>query len=389
MDSRTIALMRTTFKAVIAAEDGTEQLARSFYAILFADCPHARDLFPAAMHVQRERLITAISYVLDRWEEPDKLFPFLAQRGREHRKYGVRPEHYRAGATALKTAVKLFAATENWTDEVDSAWDEGLRIVTGAMIHAAAKETTPAVWRGTVIERREALRNLIIVRLQLDQPMNYAAGQYLSAQIPARPRMWRNLSPAVPANANGEIEFHVRSVPGGWVSPAIVGQTRIGDTWLLGAPMGGLGIPRNPKRSMLMVGCGTGLAPLRAQLMAMARRRGNPKVHLFAGGHHPCDLYDLETLSKLTMANPWLTVTPVIENEENPWWHCEFDNPRPAWPGLEPQVTGQIGKIVASSGNWADRDVQIAGPPSMVQTTKFRLMAAGTLARNIRHDPFV
>ncbi|WP_280392525.1 globin domain-containing protein [Nocardia brasiliensis] len=387
MDSRTVALIRTTFKAVAAEEGGQEKLARSFYSILFTDYPQARDFFPAAMDAQRDRLVKAIAYALDRLEEPNKLLPFLAQLGRDHRKYGVQREHYAAVAQSLKTAMRLYAGTEMWTDEVDRAWDEGLTVIGDTMIGAAEKETTPPVWTGTVVESRAVLRNLTIVRLQLDQPMQYAAGQYMSVQVPSRPRMWRYLSPAVPANVNGEIEFHIRSVLGGWVSSAIVGHTAIGDKWLLGAPLGGLGIPRNAKRKMLMVGCGTGLAPLRAQLMAMAQRRTNPKVHLFVGGHHPCDLYDLDTLNSLAVANRWLTVTPVTEHEENPWWYQDSGALTPNWTGLEPRLTGQIGKVVAGYGAWADRDVQIVGSPSMVQTTKFRLMAAGTLTKNIRHDP--
>ncbi len=380
-------MIRTTFKAVAAEDGGPERLARSFYAILFTDYPQVRDFFPAAMDSQRDRLVKAIGYALDRLEEPDKLLPFLAQLGRDHRKYGVQAEHYAAVATALKIAMRRFAGTEMWTDEVEKAWDEGLTVIGDTMMGAAEKEATPAVWSGRVLENRLVLRNLAIVRLQLDQPMQYAAGQYMSVQIPSRPRMWRYLSPAVPANANGEIEFHVRGVLGGWVSPAIIGQTQVGDQWLIGSPLGGLGVPRNTKRKMLMVGCGTGIAPLRAQLMQMALRRTNPKVHLFIGGHHPCDLYDLETLSKLAMANRWLTVTPVSESDENPWWYYESGEVERIWPGLEPRMTGQLGKVVASYGSWADRDVQIVGSPSMVQTTKFRLMAAGTQTKHIRHDP--
>ncbi|MGW4773788.1 globin domain-containing protein [Nocardia sp. NPDC004278] len=387
MDSRTVALIRTTFKAVAAEEGGPAKLASSFYAILFTNYPAARDFFPAAMDAQRDRLVKAISYALDRLEEPDKLLPFLAQLGRDHRKYGVQAAHYTAVATSLKSAMRIFAGAEMWTDEVDRAWDEGLKIIGDTMIGAAEQESAPSVWSGTVVECREVLRNLAVVRLQLDQPMQYAAGQYISVQIPSRPRMWRYMSPAVPANANGEIEFHVRGVLGGWVSPAIVGHTAVGDQWFLGSPLGGLGIPRNVKRKMLMVGCGTGIAPLRAQLMAMAQRRINPRVHLFVGGHHPCDLYDLEILSQLATANKWLTVTPVTESDENPWWYLDSGEPERIWPGLDARVTGQIGKVVASYGSWADRDVQIVGSPSMVQTTKFRLMAAGTQTKNIRHDP--
>ncbi|MFC4374132.1 globin domain-containing protein [Nocardia halotolerans] len=387
MDSRTVALIRTTFKAVAAEDGGSERLSSSFYSILFTDYPAIRDFFPAAMDAQRDRLVHAISYALERLEEPDQLLPFLAQLGRDHRKYGVQPAHYVAVANSLKSAMRQFSGTEMWTDEVDSAWDEALELISNAMISAADKETTPAAWAATVVERREVLRNLAVIRVQLEQPMEYAAGQYISVQVPARPRMWRYLSPANPANTNGEIEFHVRSVLGGWVSPAMVSHTAVGDQWMLGSPLGGLGVPRNTKRKMLMIGCGTGVAPLRAQIMAMAQRRVNPNVHLFVGGHHPCDLYDLQVLSQLAVVNKWLTVTPVTESDENPWWYADSGEPRPELPGLEPRMTGQIGKVVASYGPWSDRDVQIVGSPSMVQTTKFRLMAAGTQAKSIRHDP--
>lgn len=387
MDSRAAALVRTTFKAVAAEEAGPEKVAGSFFAILFSAQPQLREFFPASLDTQRERLVSALAHVVDRLEEPDELLPFLAQLGRDHRKYGIAPEHYPAVGKSLITAVRAHARTELWTEEVERAWQECITLITRTMIVGAEDSDTPAVWTGTVVEHRRVLDDLAVVRVRLDQPMQYAAGQYLSVQIPSRLRMWRYLSPAGPSNAEGEIEFHVRARTGGWVSPALVGHTAVGDQWLLSAPMGGLGIPRNTRRKLLMIGCGTGIAPLRAQLVAMARRRSNPRVHLFVGGHHPCDLYDLVTLSELAVAGKWLTVTPIVECEENPWWYFDSGDPTPDLPGLDPCRTGQIGAVVAGYGPWADRDVQISGSPSMVQTTKFRLMAAGTPAANIRHDP--
>ncbi|MFF0493793.1 globin domain-containing protein [Nocardia sp. NPDC004068] len=387
MDSRTVALMRTTFKAVAAEEGGPERLARSFYAILFTDHPHIRDLFPAALDAQRDRLVKAIGFVIDRLEEPGALLPFLAQLGRDHRKYGVTAEHYAAVGESLQAALRGYAGTELWTDEVERAWRAGIGLIAETMMSAAEQEDTPPYWTGTVVEHRAVLSNLSVVRVRLDQAMRFAPGQYVSVQIPARPRMWRYLSPATPPTADHEVEFHIRAVSGGWVSPAVVGHTRVGDKWLLGAPMGGLGVPRNTRRKLLMVACGTGIAPLRAQLMAMTQRRSNPKVHLFVGGHHPCDLYDLPALNDLALAHKWLTVVPVVESDENPWWHCESGEPEPAYPGLAERRVGQIGKVVAAAGPWPEHDVQIVGSPSMVQTTKFRLMAAGTPAEHIRHDP--
>lgn len=69
MDSQAISLVRSSFKAIAAVPDGPQTLSRSFYALLFARYPDARDFFPAAMDVQRDRLISAVQYVIERLEE--------------------------------------------------------------------------------------------------------------------------------------------------------------------------------------------------------------------------------------------------------------------------------------------------------------------------------
>ncbi|NUS45427.1 MAG: flavoprotein [Mycobacteriaceae bacterium] len=386
MDSRTTSLVRTTFKAVAAQEGGPEKLTSSFYAILFSNHPATRDFFPAAMNQQRERLVAALAHVVDGLEDLESLLPYLEQLGRDHRKFGVEPRHYAAVGESLLTALRTYTSgTEIWTDEVNQAWTDVIGLIAGTMIDAANSDRTPPVWGGVVVQHQQPLRDLAIVRLQLSEPMGYSAGQYVSVQIPARPRMWRYLTPAVPANEHGEIEFHVRAVTGGWVSPSIVGHTKIGDQWLLGAPIGGLGLPEESGQDMLMIGCGTGITPFRAQVLAMAHRHSNPRVHLYVCGRHPCDLYDLDMLWQLSLTNPWLTVTPVTEEVDNPWWFDGADIPPPG--GIHRRITGPISRVVTESGAWTDRNVQIAGPPGMILTTKFRLMAAGVPKENIRHDP--
>src|SRR5207302_7139934 len=133
------------FKSVAAEESGPEKLARDFYAVLFTGHPHIREFFPASLDAQRDRLVKAIGYVVDRLEEPERLLPFLAQLGRDHRKYGVVAEHYAAVGNSLKTALEAYAGTELWTDEIARAWDEGITVIANTMIGAAEQETTPPV----------------------------------------------------------------------------------------------------------------------------------------------------------------------------------------------------------------------------------------------------
>ncbi|MFV9452453.1 globin domain-containing protein [Rhodococcus sp. NM-2] len=384
MDSRNILLVRSSFTAVASAPAGTGALARAFYASLFASTPETREFFPAAMDTQRDRLVRAIGYVVDRLETLELTLPYLAQLGRDHRKYGISGAHYSAVGNALVAALEKVSAPSVWTGEVSAAWREAIALIAGTMMDAAHAEAGPPSWTGTVFEHRRVLDDVAIIRLQLDQPMPYTAGQYVSVQVPGRPRMWRYLSPATPCSTDGILEFHVRRVPGGWVSPAIVDHARIGDTWLLGSPLGSLGCVTDPTRDRLMIGTGTGIAPLRAQLMSMARSSQNPRTHLFVSGRYPCDLYDLEMLWGLSRTNPWLTVVPVVEENWDPWWFTG----RTAFPaGMHQRLVGKVGSIIADYSNWMNHDIQVSGAPSTIQTIKFRLRAIGVEPEGIRHDP--
>lgn len=384
MDPLTISLVRSSFKSIGAIPDGEDTFARSFYAILFTTHPETRQHFPAAMDIQRDRLMRAITYVIDQLETPESVFPLLAQLGRDHRKYGVTEDHYTAVGEALLAALANLAGPELWTGETDHAWRLTIALITTIMTEAANSDEGPPTRVGTVIEHRRVLDDLAIVRLELDHTMTYEPGQYVSVQVPGRPRMWRYLSLATPPTPDRIVEFHVRRVSGGWVSPAIVGESQIGDTWLIGSPLGSLGMWRDPRRSRLMIGEGTGIAPLRAQLMDTTQRGGIPRTHLFVSGTYPCDLYDLDVLWALMQTHPLLTVIPVTEHSDDPWWVSRrWDTS--AW--VPDPLTGQISRVVAGYADWTDHDIEVVGSPSMVRTTKYRLMAAGVDAGNIRHDP--
>ena len=67
-----------------------------FYGRLFAENPQLRALFPAAMDSQRDRLFGALTKIVHSLGQPEVMEPYLARLGQDHRKYGVRAEHYPA-----------------------------------------------------------------------------------------------------------------------------------------------------------------------------------------------------------------------------------------------------------------------------------------------------
>src|SRR4051812_39373169 len=253
------AMVRLVRESFAVVEPRHDEVAKFFYGMLFSLSPGAREMFPANMQVQRSRLLRALVHFVQLVDRPDDLYPFLRQLGRDHRKFGVISTHYEAVGTALIAAVKKFSG-RSWTDEIERAWAEAYTIMARAMLDAANAEDGPAWWPATVGDHRRIGDDLAVVTVQTDHPVPYQPGQYVSVEVPQRPRLWRYLSPADAPRDDGTIDFHTRTVDGGWVSRAIVGHPRPGEVWRLGPPMGRMRVDRESTRDLVMVAGGTGLA---------------------------------------------------------------------------------------------------------------------------------
>ncbi|MGV0700600.1 FAD-binding oxidoreductase [Mycolicibacter sinensis] len=372
--------------AFAVADGGGDTFVGRLFTRWFGTDPSARDLFPADLTAIRVAFAQAMNWVYgelvaQRAQEP---VAFLAQLGRDHRKYGVTQHHYGTMGRVLYAALRDELA-EDWTAAVEDAARESLNLIIGVMGGAADAEDGPAWWDGTVVEQLRVSRDLAVVRIQLDRPLPYHPGQYVKVEVPQCPRSWRYFSPAIPADETGAIEFHVRGVPGGLVSPAIVNETRPGDRWRLSSPHGGLHLDRDGG-DVLMIAGSTGLAPLRAIIMDLTRWGVNPRVHLFFGGRYPCELYDLPTLWQVAAHNPWLSVTPVSEYARDPDWAADYPDVTPP-RGLHVRQTGRLAEVVTRYGSWSDRQVLICGGSEMTRATAAALITKGAPAQRIQHDP--
>jgi NAD(P)H-flavin reductase/hemoglobin-like flavoprotein len=363
-----VRLVRESWARIEARHDEVAQL---FYGMLFTLNPAAREMFPVNMEVQRSRLMRAVVHLVQMIDRPDELMPFLRQLGRDHRKFGVVSTQYEAIGTALLAAIKKCSGSA-WTPAVERAWAEAYTVMARAMLEAAAADEGPAFWPAQVIDHQRLGWDLARVRVQPDYPVPYQAGQYVSIEVPQRPRLWRYLTPANAPSEDGIIEFNVRGVANGWVSRAIVAHSQVGDMWRIGPPLGRLAVDRESDRDVLMVAGGTGIATMRAILDDLAQWGDNPRVHLFYGGRVDEDLYALDDLHELAGANPWLTVVPVLEQD----------------PASRDAEHGTLADIVTKYGAWAERDVLVAGSPAMIRSTVSRMLVAGTPLDRISYDPF-
>ncbi|MGH3821542.1 MAG: globin domain-containing protein [Pseudonocardiaceae bacterium] len=364
----TVRLIRESYAQV---QQRAEEAMQFFYAMLFAIAPATRELFAANMQVQRSRFWRSLVHIVQNVDRADELVPFLHQLGRDHRKFGVLAQHYDAMGNALLTAIARFAGPA-WTPQVEKAWRDAYGLIAKTMQEAAESEPGPAWWTARVVDHQRLTWDLAVVRVTPDRPVPYRAGQYVSVEVPQRPRLWRYLSPANTPRPDGSIEFHVRAVPGGSVSRSIVGHTQVGDTWRVGAPMGVMTVDRESGRDVVMVAGGTGTAPMRAIIEELSRWGENPEVTIFVGGRTRSDLHDLDTFAAIAATNPWLTVIPVVESYQR-------------LAGME---HGTLADVVTRYGAWPGRDVLICGSPTMIRATVSRMLVAGTPLDRIVYDPF-
>nr|WP_240519578.1 globin domain-containing protein [Amycolatopsis antarctica] len=364
-----VELIRQSWAGV---ESRAPEVAQFFYGVLFTISPDTRDLFPANMSVQRSRLLRALVHVVQMVDRTEELLPFLRQLGRDHRKFQVVTGHYDAVGTALLTSLKRYAG-KDWTEEVEQAWGTAYSIVATAMRDAAEEVTGPTSWWATVVEHRRAGPDAAVIRVRVEEPLPYSPGNHLSVEIPQRPRLWRYLSPSNAPREDGCIEFQVRAVEGGWVSRAMVNQTRPGDVWQLGPAMGGnLTVDAETTRRQLMIAGGSGISPMRSIIEELSRRSSPPAVDLFFGGRTIADLYDLDRLRALASTRPWLNLTAVAEEV-------------PEGSGIQ---KGTLAEAVTRRADWSEHEILVSGSPTMIRATVAKLLVAGCQADRIRYDPF-
>ncbi|MGN6741964.1 MAG: FAD-binding oxidoreductase [Amnibacterium sp.] len=215
-----------------------------------------------------------------------------------------------------------------------------------------------------------------MIQVRPEPRLEFEPGQSVAVEIPARPRLWRYLSPANAPRPDGSIEFHVQMVPGGQVSSTIVRSLKVGEIVRLGAPIGQeLTLDEDERhRDLIMVAGGTGLAPLRAHLERIDQEWQStgraPRVQLFHGARLPWGLYENRLLQALA-TRPWFSYTPVVSDDRS-------------YPGRK----GWVGDAAADAGPLHGLLALVCGSPDMVRHTVSRLRAGGIAHEDVRFEQF-
>jgi NAD(P)H-flavin reductase/hemoglobin-like flavoprotein len=362
------AALRRSWSAVDQLGD---RAAAYFYAVLFTLDPRLRDLFPITMSGQRERLLAALGHIVSHVDDKPRLETFLRQLGRDHWRFEVRPEHYPLFKQALLHTLAK-ALQEAWTPELAADWAEAYEIVSSAMIEAASTGGyEPAGWNAEIIAHERRCPDIAVITVRVEGDCPYQAGQSLAVESHLRPRVWRHLSPANAPRSDGTMEFHVRAVPGGQLSPALVYQAQVGDILRLSPPIGQrLTVPPGPGPNLLLLAGGTGLAPLKAVVDQLVRDHDDRRVTMIVGVAFRHELYDVDDLTRLAYRHHGLNLLAALSSD----------------PSLGAPLT--VAEAALRNGPWNDRQTLICGSPAMVSGTWHALVQHGYPPQTLRIEQY-
>lgn len=238
-----------------------------------------------------------------------------------------------------------------------------------AMNNAAQKRTL----KGRVIAQEKMTHDITRLCIQLDDTLQYKAGQFAEISIEALPHVTRSYSFAAPSTPDSQISFFVRKVPGGAFSTFINEQAVIGQRVTVNGPMGDFWL-RSANTPLLLIAGGSGLAPIFALLQEAAQRHVNRPVTLLFGAREQRDLYALQEIQDIAAAWPTeFRFIPVLSQE----------NPQSDWKGERGWLNEKIPAYVQP-----DAHAYLCGPPAMIDSAIPALIAAGLSRENLHADRF-
>jgi CDP-4-dehydro-6-deoxyglucose reductase len=226
-----------------------------------------------------------------------------------------------------------------------------------------------------VIEKQLVAENVmrLSLRLPTTQRLQFLAGQYIDILLPGGKR--RAFSIASAPGLEEEIELHVRHVEGGDFTGWVFDDLAERDILRIEGPLGTFFIRNDqPERPMIMMGGGTGFAPLKSMLEDLLAHGDRRPVHLFWGARTRAELY-LEYLARQWAdQHDHIRFTAAVSDEDI----AEAD----VFHGLVHQA------VIDAYPNLAPYDVYMSGPPAMIDAAKPAFLACHLPQSRLYYDSF-
>ncbi|HEX5101156.1 MAG TPA: hypothetical protein VFV94_16710 [Polyangiaceae bacterium] len=172
----------------------------------------------------------------------------------------------------------------------------------------------------SVVRRRKLTARVSELTLEVrgEPAFRWHAGQHLAIHLPGGVPthdgpLWYSIASAWDGNAPPVLRLAIGSGTGG----DLLAKVREGDELGISGPYGAFALP--PAPAVLLVGAGTGVAPLRAFAEEALARAGDVKVALLVGARTRDDLLWHDELTLFSAHNERFRYVPVLSRSETEW----------------------------------------------------------------------
>jgi CDP-4-dehydro-6-deoxyglucose reductase len=214
----------------------------------------------------------------------------------------------------------------------------------------------------------------VFLRLPAVEEFHYRPGQYLDVMLSEGRR--RSFSIAS-APADGRlVELHVRRASKSGFTAQLFDRMQAGTLLRIEGPLGQFWLRSESPRPALMVGGGTGYAPLRAMLRQLIAAGDRRPVTLYWGAAEASGLYEHDWLERLARERPGFEYRPVLSGEPS------ADAP---WSGRRGLVHEAV---LADLPDLAGYDVYASGPPGLIEAIRTGFVERGLPREQLFFDSF-
>lgn len=234
----------------------------------------------------------------------------------------------------------------------------------------AHSQTRNDLFTATVRRIEKLNQETVDIRLSCPEIASYKAGQYLKVFIGEH--TVRSYSLASTPGIDDELHLHIRRGASGSVGRWFHETLEVGDAIHVGKPQGGCYyMPANMDQPILMIGTGSGLAPLYGMARDALRQGHRGNIRLYHGVRYAEELYLVDKLQALSRLNRNFLYVPCISRGA-------------AAEGCVPGRALDVAmRDTALSEEWC---VYLSGNPEMVNDAFKNAFAAGVAVDAILSD---
>ncbi|MCX7099690.1 MAG: FAD-binding oxidoreductase [Methylococcales bacterium] len=225
---------------------------------------------------------------------------------------------------------------------------------------------------GTVTRCEPLNRNTLLLVIAFKDAFEFNAGQFVNLQRPDG--LTRSYSIANIPQQDNTLEFHVRRMDNGLFSSWLHDEIKVGDTIAVSEPRGHcFYLPERGGQGLLLIGTGTGLAPLAGILTDALSHGHTGPIYLFHGSREREDLYRIDEMRQLAADHPNFHYVPCLSGPDVP-------------DGFS---RGRANEVAMSTlADLKDWRVFLCGHPDMVNQTKKMAFLKGASMKDIYADAF-